>query len=80
MITDPLSSLNNLYAKDDSRQDERIFRGICCSSDPGSGLRRATTFAIRGPTGRYARDEGGHHGLCRDKELGFRLSLSLGSP
>ena len=71
MITDPLSSLNNLYAKDDSRQDERIFRGICCSSDPGSdGGRRATTFAIRGRT----------DCPCRDKELGFRLSLSLGSP
>jgi hypothetical protein len=68
MIINPLSSLNNLYAKDDSRQDERIFRGICCSSDPGSGLRRATTFAIRGRI---------IHALCRDKELGFRLSLSL---
>jgi hypothetical protein len=74
MITDPLSSLNNLYAKDDSRQDERIFRGICCSSDPGSGLHRATAssgavFARRGRT----------DCPCRDKELGFRLSLSLGS-
>jgi hypothetical protein len=70
MITDPLSSLNNLYAKDDSRQDERIFRGICCSSDPDFAFTRAAPFAIRGRT----------DCPCRDKELGFRLSLSLGSP
>jgi hypothetical protein len=69
MIINPLSSLNNLYAKDDSRQDERIFRGICCSSDAEDLVRRATTFAIRGRT----------DCPCRDKELGFRLSLSLGS-
>ena len=73
MITDPLSSLNNLYAKDDSRQDERIFRGISCKSDTYFLPWRASS----GASGRGRTDR-----RCRDKVLGLRLSLSLslGSP